>query len=178
MKTSSPAKSPVMISARMQLGKSLLTVSLVPFTIFGASRFLSSMMGHPTLIFNSCCGNPGGSCLLSTSEGKFPQGTADLSWPWETFGSVPYYFRSPYYEAHILRNRNPYIQDYVLGQKSWYFLRAQTFAFNEINIHKLMVLFHTKINAMEKSLFWFLSYFLISASIPLYVLNCYSKGNA
>ena len=30
----------------------------------------------------------------------FPQGTADLSWPWETFGSVPYSFRSPYSHWH------------------------------------------------------------------------------
>ena len=37
------------------------------------------------------------------------------------------------------------------------------------------VLFHTKINSMEKLLFLFLSNFLIFASIPLYVFDHYSK---
>ena len=66
--------------------------------------------------------------------------------------------------------------NYISLDISW---EHKLFAFEEINIHRLIALFHTKINSMEKLfILLFLSNFLIFASIPLYVFDHYSKGKA
>ena len=67
--TSSPFEQPVKIVDSITWGIRLFTQSLVPLQSLGASKFLRSIIGEPTLSIKLCDGIPGGSSELRNSVG-------------------------------------------------------------------------------------------------------------